>query len=82
MGGELSLYHMFHLRLGYETSRDEGGFSAGFGVEMNRKRERLHFRLDYAYSDLGTFGTIHQFSVDLAPLVRAKDPHDWRRRDR
>lgn len=82
MGGELTLYRMLHLRAGYETSRDEGGFSAGFGVELNRKRERLHFRLDYAYSDLGTFGTIHNFSIDLAPLVRPKDPHDWRRRER
>ncbi|MFT5232685.1 MAG: hypothetical protein ACI9UK_001234 [Candidatus Krumholzibacteriia bacterium] len=82
MGGELTLMRMFHLRAGFETSRDEGGFSAGFGVEVNRKRERFNFKLDYAYSDLGTFGTIHHFSVDLAPLVRQKDPLDWRKRER
>jgi hypothetical protein len=80
MGGELGLNRMLFLRAGYETSRVEGGFAAGFGVQLNRKQLRL--RVDYAYSDMGTFGTIHHLSIDLSPLVRPKDPDAWRRRQR
>ena len=68
LGGELGLDRRLFLRAGYETNREEGGFAAGFGVQV--ARERLDLRLDYAYSDLGTFGTIHHLSVDLAPLGR------------
>ena len=80
MGGELGLNRMLFLRAGYETSRDEGGFAAGFGVQLNRKQLRL--RIDYAYSDQGTFGTIHHLAVDISPLARPKDPDAWRRRAR
>ncbi len=76
-GGELGLNRMLFLRVGYETSRIEGGLSAGFGVQLNRKQMQL--RIDYAYSDQGTFGTIHHISVDLSPLARRKDPDAWRR---
>lgn len=79
-GAELGLNRMLFLRAGYETSRVEGGFSAGFGVQLNRKQLRL--RIDYAYSDMGTFGTVHHLSVDLSPLVRHKDPDAWRRHGR
>jgi hypothetical protein len=68
LGGELALLDTIFLRSGYETNRAEGGFSAGFGVAIGK--ERWRFRLDYAYSDMGTLGTIHNFSVDLVPLVR------------
>ncbi len=70
MGGELSLYEMFFLRVGLEAPREEGGFAAGFGVLVGK--QRWSFRLDYAYSDLGTFGTIHHFSIDLVPLVKKR----------
>ena len=29
-------------------------------------------RIDYAYSDMGSFGTIHRISVDLSPLTRKR----------
>jgi len=79
-GAELGLNRMLFLRAGYETSRSEGGFAAGFGVQLNRKQMRL--RVDYAYSDMGTFGTIHHLSIDLSPLARHKDPDAWRHRGR
>jgi len=66
-GSELGLNDMFYLRAGYETGRNDGGIAAGFGVKIGKKR--LVFRLDYAYSDMGLFGTIHHFSLDLVPLV-------------
>ena len=76
-GSELGLNKILRLRMGYETSREEGGFAAGFGVQLERKQ--LLLRIDYAYSDLGSFGTIHHVSVDLSPLVKRKDPDAWRR---
>ena len=78
-GSELSLNGMLFLRGGYETSRDEGGLAAGFGIQL--KRSQMLVRIDYAYSDLGTFGTIHHISIDLSPLARKKDPDAWRRRE-
>jgi hypothetical protein len=80
VGGELGLNRMLFLRAGYETSRVEGGFAAGFGVQLNRNQFKL--RVDYAYSDMGTFGTVHHLSVDLSPLARPKDPDAWRRHAR
>ncbi|MDX2474657.1 MAG: PorV/PorQ family protein [Candidatus Krumholzibacteria bacterium] len=80
MGGELSLNKILFLRVGYETSRAEGGFATGFGVELKRKQMLL--KVDYAYSDLGSFGTIHHISIDLSPLARRKDPDAWRRSGR
>ena len=65
--------------MGYETSRQEGGFAAGFGMQM--KRKQFLIRIDYAYSDNGSFGTTHQISVDLSPLFRRKADDAWRRRN-
>lgn len=78
MGTELGVKEMLFLRLGYETSRDVGGFAAGFGVKL--KRKRFLVRIDYAYSDMGTFGTVHYVSADLSPLFKRKDTSAWRRR--
>ncbi len=75
-GTEAGIYRMFFLRCGYETSRDEGGFGAGFGLQLNRKQ--LLLRIDYAYSDMGAFGTIHQVSLDVSPLFRRKPADAWR----
>ncbi|MCP4571518.1 MAG: PorV/PorQ family protein [bacterium] len=80
MGTELGLNRMLFLRGGYETSRDEGGLAAGFGLQLKRKQFLL--RIDYAYSDMGTFGVVHHVSVDLSPLVRRKAPDAWRRKGR
>jgi len=70
LGSELALAKMLFLRAGYETGRDRGGFAAGFGVLVGR--ESWDLRLDYAYSDMGNFGTIHHFSLDLTPLFGRK----------
>jgi hypothetical protein len=78
MGTELGMNDMLFLRGGYETSREEGGLAAGFGLQLRRKQFLL--RIDYAYSDQGTFGVIHHVSVDLSPLMRPRDPQAWRRR--
>lgn len=80
LGGELGLYRLLFLRAGYETNRPEGGFAAGFGLQLERKQ--LLLRIDYAYSDQGAFGTIHHFSVDVSPLFRPKDPDAWRKGER
>jgi len=80
LGSELDLRQMLFLRAGYETSRIEGGFAAGFGFQIKRKQFLL--RIDYALSDLGSFGVIHHISVDLSPLTRRKDPDAWRRSSR
>lgn len=68
MGGELGLRQQFFLRGGYETNRAEGGLAAGFGLQVERHQMRI--RVDYAYGDMGSFGTVHHFSIDLSPLWR------------
>ncbi len=80
LGTELGLRERFFLRGGFETSRDEGGLSGGFGVHL--KRKGFFLKIDYAYNDLGNFGGIHYLSCDLSPLFRLKDPNAWRRRNR
>jgi hypothetical protein len=67
LGQELDIGELLFLRAGYETNRDVGGFAAGFGVRVTRSKFEL--RLDYGYSDMGNFGTIHHFSLDLLPLI-------------
>jgi hypothetical protein len=79
MGTELGVKSMLFLRMGYETSRDVGGFSSGFGLQLKKARYQLRF--DYAYSDMGTFGTVHNLSIDFSPLFKRKDPSAWRRRE-
>ena len=68
LGSELALRQQLFLRAGYETNRPEGGFAAGFGLQV--ERHQLRIRVDYAYSDMGAFGTVHHLSVDLSPLWR------------
>ncbi|MEN8007727.1 MAG: PorV/PorQ family protein [Candidatus Krumholzibacteriota bacterium] len=79
-GMELGMRKMLYLRGGFETGRVDGGLAAGFGLQLKRKQFLL--RVDYAYSDMGAFGTIHHISVDLSPLTRGKDPEAWRRESR
>lgn len=78
MGTEVGLNKMLFLRCGYETSREEGGLAAGFGFQIKRKQFRV--RIDYAYSDNGSFGSIHHISVDLSPLYRRISDDAWRGR--
>jgi len=65
-GGELDVNRILFLRGGYETGRAENGLTAGFGVQLQRKQFLI--RVDYAYADMGGFGIIHYFSLDLSPL--------------
>lgn len=66
LGTELAVRQQLFLRAGYETNRPEGGFAAGFGLQL--ERHQLRMRVDYAYSDMGSFGTVHHLSLDLSPL--------------
>ncbi len=66
LGAELGLNKLLYLRGGYETGRDEGGLAAGFGVQL--KRKQFIWRIDYGFSDLGAFGTMHYISMELSPL--------------
>lgn len=68
VGGELNLRNLLFLRAGYETGRADNGLTAGFGLQLNRHQLRL--RVDYAYADMGAFGTIHYVSMDVSPLWR------------
>lgn len=67
-GSELALRQQLFVRAGYETNRAEGGLAAGFGLQVERHQMRI--RIDYAYGDMGSFGVVHHFSVDLSPLWR------------
>lgn len=67
-GGELALRQQLFLRAGFETNRAEGGLAAGFGLQVERRQMRI--RIDYAYGDMGSFGVVHHFSVDVSPLWR------------
>ncbi len=80
LGGELEVNRMLFLRAGYETGRPENGLSAGFGVQL--KRQQFLIRVDYAYADMGSFGTIHYVSLDLSPLHRKKNSDPFGRRER
>jgi hypothetical protein len=80
LGGELDVNQMLFLRAGYETGRPENGLSAGFGVQL--KRKQFLIRVDYAYADMGSFGTVHYLSVDLSPLHRKKSVDPFGRRVR
>jgi len=66
VGTEFGLNRLLYLRTGYETGRDEGGFAAGFGLQLQRKQ--LLWRVDYGYSDMGAFGAMHYISLELSPL--------------
>ncbi len=68
MGCELGLWKQLFLRSGFETNRPEGGLAAGVGVMLERRQMRV--RVDYAYSNMGAFGVVHYFSVDVSPLWR------------
>lgn len=65
-GNEIALMNKLFLRFGYETSRDEGGIGAGFGLQLKRKQKLL--RIDYGYRDMGAFGGMHFVSFEASPL--------------
>jgi len=62
LGGEFSYQNLIAVRLGYRFNREEGNFSAGFGLSPNAFN--MNFKIDYAYTDYGSvFGAVHRFSV-------------------
>ncbi len=80
LGSELGLRKLLFLRVGFETNRPEGGLAAGFGVQIERRQ--MQIRVDYAYGDMGGFGSVHHVSVDVSPLWRRPNTaaEDWRLR--
>lgn len=72
LGSELGLGRLLHLRGGYETGRYEGGLTAGFGLKIARKQ--FQWSIDYGFSDLGGFGSLHFVSVEFSPLPKRVKP--------
>ncbi len=58
LGGEYVFMKMFALRAGINFPRDEGGFSAGFGVMQSVAG--LTMAVDYAYNSFGIFNETNQ----------------------
>ena len=69
-GSELGLGGTLLLRGGFETNRDVGGMSAGFGVAVGR--DHWNITVDYALRDMGAFGTVHMMSVDIMPMLTGR----------
>jgi len=51
--------NMLALRVGYVTSQDEYGLTAGFGVHQ------FGVSFDYAYTPFGVFGNVHRFTLHI-----------------
>jgi hypothetical protein len=63
LGAEAALLGRLFLRGGWRNNVEEGGLSAGFGLDLQRDRSLLRF--SYAFDDRGPFGGIHVFSLEL-----------------
>jgi len=58
MGMEYSFKNLVFLRGGYTFNSDQEGLSAGLGLLIN------HYRLDYAYSNYGTYlNSVHRITI-------------------
>ncbi len=53
IGGEYTFINKFSIRAGYEFPKDEGGFSAGFGIM--EQLSGINMGIDYSYTDFGIF---------------------------
>jgi len=60
IGLEYNLFNMLYLRSGYKLQQDEGGFSAGLGLNFFRGQ------LDYSYSDMENLPDIHRVGISFA----------------
>jgi len=60
-GMEYSYNEMFFLRMGHKFQVDEGGFSAGAGVNLPLSDYDLS--VDYGYFDFGVLESVHRFTV-------------------
>jgi hypothetical protein len=63
-GAEYGFRDFFFLRGGYKFNYDTEGLTAGAGVEFPASVSATA-RVDYAYNDFETLGTVHRFSVEL-----------------
>jgi hypothetical protein len=64
VGVEYGFRNFFFLRGGHKFNYDTEGLTAGAGVEFPAS-ESAAARIDYAYNDFKTLGTVHRFSVEL-----------------
>lgn len=62
-GGEVALLDHFALRGGWKSNIEQGGLSAGFG--LNWEKKDLVLRLGYSYEDVGAFGGFHTVSLEF-----------------
>ncbi len=65
LGAEYWFKDLFAVRAGYKFNYDEGGFSAGFG--LNPSISGLNFKFDYAYTSFGEiFGSVNRLSFGFS----------------
>ncbi len=70
VGGEIAVSKSLVLRFGYDNEKRTelkvgstagfGGFNLGVGINISS------YRLDYAYSSLGSIGALHRFGINTA----------------
>lgn len=56
-GTEYVFLKTFAVRLGYISSQNEYGFTAGFGIQQ------FGFGVDYSYTPFGVFGNVNRFTI-------------------
>lgn len=61
LGGEYWFANTIALRAGYKFNYDEEGLSLGFGI--NHRIAGVDIKLDYSYSDLGTFNSVNRITI-------------------
>jgi hypothetical protein len=65
LGAEYWFKDLFAIRAGYKFNYDEGGFSAGLG--LNPSISGLNFKFDYAYTSFGEiFGSVQRISFGFS----------------
>jgi len=63
-GAEYWIYDTVAVRAGYKARYDEEGITAGLGFKYDTT-QTLTFGADYAYGDLGVFGSAQRISVGI-----------------
>ncbi len=64
-GGEYAFKDFLFLRGGYKFNYDSEGLTAGAGVKFPASSAATA-KVDYAFNDFETLGSVHRFSVELA----------------
>ncbi len=63
-GAEYAFRDFLFARGGYKFNYDSEGLTAGFGVKFPASASAMG-KVDYAYNDFQTLGTVHRFSLEL-----------------